>query len=99
MPKKSKSTQSLHVFINSSSHPFFNGVNWDDIYHKRIPPPFVPNVKGDTDTSYFDEEFTRQAPVDSVAESGYLAASVQKEFEGFTYSDGGQHLREDETMM
>jgi serine/threonine protein kinase len=69
------------------AHPFFAGVNWDDVYNKRIPPPFVPDVKDDTDTRCFDEEFTAQAAVDSVVEQGMLADSVQKEFEGFTYSD------------
>jgi hypothetical protein len=26
------------------SHAFFRGVNWDDLLHKRIPPPFVPMI-------------------------------------------------------
>jgi serine/threonine protein kinase len=25
-------------------HPFFAGINWDDLYHKKIRPPFVPDV-------------------------------------------------------
>lgn len=25
-------------------HAFFKDMNWDDLFHKRIPPPFMPNV-------------------------------------------------------
>lgn len=25
-------------------HPFFKDVNFDDILHKRIPPPYFPTV-------------------------------------------------------
>jgi hypothetical protein len=25
-------------------HPFFRSVNWDDTLHKRIPPPFFPQI-------------------------------------------------------
>ncbi len=27
-------------------HAFFRTVNWDDMLHKRIEPPFNPNVSG-----------------------------------------------------
>ena len=23
-------------------HPFFNGIDWDKIYHKKVSPPYVP---------------------------------------------------------
>jgi serum/glucocorticoid-regulated kinase 2 len=61
--------------------------------------PFFAGINSDTDTSYFDEEFTRQAPVDSVVESGFLGASVQKEFEGFTFTDKDSHLNGDDRIM
>ncbi|KAL3985473.1 Protein kinase domain family protein [Acanthocheilonema viteae] len=43
-------------------HEFFNNINWEKLYRKEITPPFRPNVQSDTDTCYFDKEFT-QAPV------------------------------------
>lgn len=36
------------------SHPFFAGVNWDDVYSCRVPAPFVPRIRGARDTSNFD---------------------------------------------
>ncbi|PYI26363.1 hypothetical protein BP00DRAFT_67450 [Aspergillus indologenus CBS 114.80] len=35
------------------SHAFFRNVNWDDIYHKRVPPPFMPTITSPTSCLYF----------------------------------------------
>ncbi|GME73602.1 unnamed protein product [Ambrosiozyma monospora] len=65
-------------------HPYFKNINFDDILHCRVPPPFVPEVKDPRDPSCFDEEFTSQAarltPVNSV-----LSTNMQEQFRGFTY--------------
>ena len=45
------------------SHSFFRNINWDDIYLKKIGPPFQPSIKSATDTSNFDSEFTSVTPV------------------------------------
>ena len=52
------------------SQPFFRNVNWDDIYHKRVAPPFMPQIKSATDTSNFDSEFTSVTPVLTPVQSG-----------------------------
>ncbi len=52
------------------SHAFFRNINWDDIYHKRIPAPFLPTVKNRADTSNFDSEFTSVTPVLTPVQSG-----------------------------
>ncbi|KAK3045639.1 Serine/threonine kinase, partial [Coniosporium uncinatum] len=44
------------------SHSFFRNINWDDVYHKRIPAPFMPQISNPTDTSNFDSEFTSVTP-------------------------------------
>ncbi|KAA0717836.1 RAC-gamma serine/threonine-protein kinase [Triplophysa tibetana] len=41
-------------------HSFFVGINWQDVYDKKLVPPFKPQVSSETDTRYFDEEFTAQ---------------------------------------
>ena len=51
-------------------HPYFKSVNFDDIYHKRVPPPFIPQLSSATDTSNFDQEFTREVPVLTPVHSG-----------------------------
>lgn len=52
------------------SQPFFRNINWDDIYHKRVQPPFKPTIKNATDTSNFDSEFTSVTPVLTPVQSG-----------------------------
>lgn len=43
------------------SHAFFASINWTDLEKKRITPPFKPQVVSDTDTRYFDSEFTGES--------------------------------------
>jgi classical protein kinase C/novel protein kinase C epsilon type len=55
------------------SHAFFRNINWDDIYHKRVPPPFMPTISSPTDTSNFDQEFTSVTPVLTPVQSGKIS--------------------------
>lgn len=52
------------------SHAFFRNINWEDVYHKRVPPPFLPTINDPTDTSNFDTEFTSVTPVLTPVQSG-----------------------------
>ena len=45
------------------SHAFFRNINWEDVYYKRVAPPFMPTISSATDTSNFDTEFTSVTPV------------------------------------
>ena len=54
------------------SHAFFRNINWEDVYYKRVPAPFMPTVKGRADTSNFDSEFTSVTPVLTPVQSGKL---------------------------
>ncbi|PIG87154.1 protein kinase C-like protein [Aspergillus arachidicola] len=67
------------------SHAFFRNINWDDIYHKRVPPPFLPTITSPTDTSNFDQEFTSVTPVLTPVQS-VLSQAMQEEFRGFSYT-------------
>lgn len=64
--------------------PFFKDVNWDDVFHKRIPPPYFPTINGSADTSNFDEEFTREQPTLTPVH-GQLSSRDQAEFNGFSW--------------
>lgn len=65
-------------------HPFFQGVNWDDMLQKRVPPPFRPTISGPLDTSNFDEEFTRERPALTPI-NNVLNRVEQQEFQNFSY--------------
>lgn len=48
-------------YLEIQQHPFFASINWTDLVHKKIQPPFKPQVTSDTDTRYFDSEFTGES--------------------------------------
>ncbi len=56
--KQAQDYQGHYVYPNDSddikAHPFFHGLSWDRLHLSR--PPFVPDVKGQDDTRYFDDE-------------------------------------------
>ena len=70
----------FQTFSAVKSHPFFNSINWSDLEKKRITPPFKPQVVSETDTRYFDSEFTGESveltPPDS---RGGLMDSIREE--------------------
>merc|ERR1712168_453044 len=63
------------------SHAFFASINWTDLEKKRITPPFKPQVVSDTDTRYFDSEFTGESveltPPDS--KGGHLMSITEEQ--------------------
>ncbi|OBZ84141.1 Protein kinase C-like 1 [Choanephora cucurbitarum] len=66
------------------NHPFFAGVDWEDMLAKRVTPPFLPTISGRADTSNFDEEFTREIPILTPV-NAMLTSEEQQEFENFSY--------------
>ncbi|KAK2796518.1 hypothetical protein FQN50_009531 [Emmonsiellopsis sp. PD_5] len=36
-------------------HPFFEGIDWDDVYHRRMKGPIIPRVDSPTDSGNFEE--------------------------------------------
>ncbi|KAM0753436.1 hypothetical protein T439DRAFT_297773 [Meredithblackwellia eburnea MCA 4105] len=67
------------------SHQFFRDTNWDDILHKRVPPPFFPTIASATDTSNFDSEFTNEQPRLTPIHST-LTDADQRDFTGFSWT-------------
>ncbi|EMR11268.1 protein kinase C-like protein [Pneumocystis murina B123] len=65
------------------AHPFFRNINWDDIYHKRVHPPYFPKITNPMDTSNFDTEFTHEPPVLTPTQSK-LTQAMQEQFRGFS---------------
>ncbi|TMS14635.1 RAC-beta serine/threonine-protein kinase [Larimichthys crocea] len=63
------------------SHKFFITINWQDVVQKKLTPLFRPQVTSETDTRYFDEEFTAQTitltPPDKCKYPGTVSTVVQ----------------------
>ena len=90
-------------------HAFFADIDWVALSKKLITPPFKPQLKSDTDVSYFDPEFTNAlntngslneraaALAKGYATSTPLSPSVQANFQGFTFVDESaleDHMRD-----
>jgi len=67
------------------AHPFFRDVNWDDVYSKRVPPPFCPTLNNPSDTSWFDIEFTSEKPTLTPVHT-VLSSQDQAEFRNFSWT-------------
>ena len=50
-------------------HPFFAGIDWNQIRSKQITPPFKPDVDDDSDVSNIDRSFLNELPVESPVEN------------------------------
>uniref|UniRef100_A0A672Z0R3 non-specific serine/threonine protein kinase n=1 Tax=Sphaeramia orbicularis TaxID=375764 RepID=A0A672Z0R3_9TELE len=77
-------------------HSYFGTIDWQDVYDKKLVPPFQPQVSSETDTRYFDEEFTAQTititPPEKYDEDGMDAADNERRphFPQFSYSASGR---------
>uniref|UniRef100_A0A8C1C0P9 protein kinase C n=1 Tax=Cyprinus carpio carpio TaxID=630221 RepID=A0A8C1C0P9_CYPCA len=66
--------------------PFFRNMDWEALLQRRVPPPFVPAVKGKEDVSNFDAEFTNEAPtLTPPRERRNLSRKDQDYFRDFDY--------------
>uniref|UniRef100_A0A0B7B813 Protein kinase domain-containing protein n=1 Tax=Arion vulgaris TaxID=1028688 RepID=A0A0B7B813_9EUPU len=80
-------------FLDIQYHGFFSSINWQDLYDKKITPPYNPNVSGHLDLKHFDPEFVREPVPASVGRSSgnssrLVSTSVMEAdrvFEGFSY--------------
>ena len=69
------------------SHPFFKGIDWNHIKETLIPP-FIPELKNNYDTKYFDE-FEEDEPFYPINNDNSKGKKYQKKdmcFVDFTYN-------------
>ena len=62
-------------------HPFFRGINWDDVYNRRKKGPIIPPIKAPDDSQCFD-----RYPEDDGKHAAYtaeMATKYEKYFEDF----------------
>ncbi|XP_063071840.1 serine/threonine-protein kinase Sgk2-like [Engraulis encrasicolus] len=83
-------------FLEVKSHAFFTCINWDDLYHRKVQPPFNPNVRGPADMQHIDPEFTNEMVSGSVGctpeFASSLATSSANAFNGFSYVSTEDYL-------
>lgn len=47
------------------NHPWFSGIDWEQVLARKLAPPFKPYMADEMDVGNFSQEFTSQDPVDS----------------------------------
>lgn len=75
------------------AHPFFASINWQDLYDRKITPPFNPtrNATGPADTSNFEREFTNmQLSMDAGGTNVEDKRLDSDTFMNFTYEEESQ---------
>ena len=65
-------------------HPYFEGINWDDAWNRKLEPPFVPKLNGETDLTYFDKMFTDEK-IEGSKVSEVPSSIDNTEYKGFTF--------------
>jgi serine/threonine protein kinase len=64
--------------------PFFEMLNWEAVLKRAVQPEWVPIIRSETDTSNFDDEFTK-TQISAPRDEGMVASRVQSAFNKFTY--------------
>ena len=67
------------------NHNFFKGVNWKDVWDRKLEPPFVPNLKSDPDLKYFDSSFTDESIGSLLGKNSLKERGFSNEYSGFSY--------------
>ncbi|XP_077165028.1 citron Rho-interacting kinase isoform X6 [Paroedura picta] len=78
-------------------HPFFSTIDWNGIHNS--PPPFVPTIKSDDDTSNFDEPEKNSRIVSSLCQlnpAGFSGEDLP--FVGFSFIKALGILRSEPTL-
>ncbi|XP_056394605.1 serine/threonine-protein kinase N3 isoform X2 [Hyla sarda] len=68
------------------TQPFYQEMDWEALYTRKLQPPFVPALNDPFDVRNFDEEFTGQKPVLSPSDDPRpLTAADHKMFQDFDF--------------
>jgi len=68
-------------------HSWFEGFDWESLFHKAMKPPWKPTVKNYSDFSQVDPELLQEAPIDTPDVRSPLDFSEEDEdlWRGFTF--------------
>ncbi|CAO3585969.1 unnamed protein product [Absidia cylindrospora] len=68
------------------SHAYFAGISWDDVYHQRLQPPYVPILTSHTDFANFDAAFLEMSPtLTPMGSQVDLTQDMQDVFEDYSF--------------
>lgn len=74
------------------NHPFFASLDMNQVQQRTVKPEFIPpRQKNDADARNFDEEFTNEAPRDSMPAQAMTDTMQERaDFTDFTYNENAK---------
>lgn len=78
-PKKRATFQSL------KNHPFWDGMNFEEVLAKKIQPAYIPTINDPEAVNNFDQDFTQEPAQDSLLSP----VAGNPDFPGFSYTNIG----------
>ncbi|KAI8365987.1 kinase-like domain-containing protein [Radiomyces spectabilis] len=77
-----------HGVDEIKSHYYFAHIDWDDVYHRRLVPPYVPPLASEMDFANFDISFLEMEPALTPMSSQVdLTSDIQQVFENYSFTD------------
>ncbi|CAO3618439.1 unnamed protein product [Cunninghamella echinulata] len=75
------------------SHPYFESLEWTDVYYKRIRPPYIPRLKSEIDFSHFDREFLEMTPrLSPTLSHEKISSQYDLAFQGYSYTNSDSNI-------
>ena len=81
----------IHGVEEIKKHPFFKGIDWNNI--RKMKAPFIPELKNDYDTHYFDT-FQEQEPFYPPANSSKGKQRKDVNYAGYTFNRDNENIKD-----
>ena len=81
----------IHGVEEIKKHPFFKGIDWNNI--RKMEAPFIPELKNDYDTHYFDT-FQEQEPFYPPASSSKGKQRKDVNYAGYTFNRDNENIKD-----
>ena len=81
----------IHGVEEIKKHPFFKGIDWNNI--RKMKAPFIPELKNDYDTHYFDT-FQEQEPFYPPATSAKGKQRKDVNYAGYTFNRDNENIKD-----
>ena len=81
----------IHGVEEIKKHPFFKGIDWNNI--RKMKAPFIPELKNDYDTHYFDT-FQEQEPFYPPISSSKGKQRKDVNYAGYTFNRDNENIKD-----
>ena len=81
----------IHGVEEIKKHPFFKGIDWNNM--RKMKAPFIPDLKNDYDTHYFDT-FQEQEPFYPPASSSKGKQRKDVNYAGYTFNRDNENIKD-----